>query len=230
MDGQLNSTSIASLFNSEHIEDSPFLDVIINFHRNKNCVECEKKFDLLILLGNLMCLHDVFTERHCASVCRVTYNIAGLLDIPLQEKRRIAVSGYLHDLGKIAIPGKILNKKDPLNWIEKEKIRKHSYYTTILLNNFRIPKDIISWASNHHERLDGSGYPLGLKSHEIDIPSRIIAIADVICALKEERPYRKGLAIKEIIKVLNSDSEKKTLDKDIINEVRKKLKIIITQV
>ena len=108
--------------------------------------------------------------------------------------RKGYIAALLHDLGKLAVPNSILDKNGPLNTEERYIINTHSYYTKLILEQIPGIEDIASWAANHHEKLDGQGYPERLKSDKLDDMDRIIAVCDIYQALTENRPYRDGMS------------------------------------
>lgn len=136
-----------------------------------------------------------FTATHSAGVAAVAYSLAQLNGYPDEKCRKIRIAGYLHDIGKIAVPSEILNKPDKLTEKEFNRMKAHAFYTNSILSELQVLADICAWASSHHEKLDGSGYPFGLDNHSLSEESRIMTYADVLTALREDRPYRKSMPI-----------------------------------
>jgi HD-GYP domain-containing protein (c-di-GMP phosphodiesterase class II) len=122
------------------------------------------------------------------------------------------IAGYLHDIGKLAVPNYILEKSGQLSTKEWRVVHAHSYYTHSILDRVIGFEDITRWASNHHETLDGKGYPFGHSDKELCIGSRIMMVADIFTALAEDRPYRKGLNEQKIQKVFFECVQKNKLD------------------
>ena len=114
------------------------------------------------------------------------------------------IAADLHDLGKLAIPNSILDKPSGLTRKEFQIIQAHPFYTRRILEKIDGFDDITDWAANHHEKLDGSGYPYGLDKNDLDFNSRILACVDIYQALTEDRPYRKGMSHKDAIKIMNN--------------------------
>jgi HD-GYP domain-containing protein (c-di-GMP phosphodiesterase class II) len=110
-----------------------------------------------------------------------------------QEGLRVA--GYLHDVGKISVPAEILSKPGTLTSIELRMVRGHAQIGYDVLKDVAFPWPVAQVALQHHERLDGSGYPHGLKGEEILLEARITAVADVVEAMSSHRPYRAALGI-----------------------------------
>lgn len=125
------------------------------------------------------------------------------------------IAGYLHDLGKIAIPSSILEKPDKLNDNETKIMRSHTYYTYKLLSEVKEFDTINKWAAFHHERLDGNGYPFHIEGENLTLGSRIMAVADIFTAITENRPYRIGMKDETAIKVLHNMVNTGGIDKRI---------------
>lgn len=114
------------------------------------------------------------------------------------------IAGYVHDYGKLAVGPDILDKNGGLNQEELHVVRSHTYYTHRLLQGIRGFESINTWASLHHERLDGSGYPFHFTSENIPFGSRIMAVADIFTAISEIRPYRDAMSKEEVFEVIQS--------------------------
>jgi len=105
------------------------------------------------------------------------------------------VSGYLHDIGKIAIPAEILSKPGKLDDLEYEMIKRHVDVGYEILKKVKLPWPVAEVMRQHHERMDGSGYPLGVNGEDLRIESKILAVSDVVEAMTSHRPYRPGLGL-----------------------------------
>jgi PAS domain S-box-containing protein len=140
-------------------------------------------------------MRDPYTAGHERRVAEIAVAIGAELgfDAPRQEGLRVA--GYLHDVGKITVPTEILAKPGKLTEIEFQLIRGHAQAGYDVLKNVEFPWPVAQVALQHHERIDGSGYPLGLKGDVMLLESRIMAVADVVEAMSSHRPYRPGLGI-----------------------------------
>lgn len=109
--------------------------------------------------------------------------------------RFIELSGEVHDIGKVAVPAEILTKPGRLGPLEYEMVKGHCQTGANILSRASLPWPIVEVTLQHHERMDGSGYPFGLKGSEIIMPARIIAVADVVEAMMNHRPYRPALGL-----------------------------------
>jgi len=156
-----------------------------------------------------------YTASHSTGVASVASELGRLSGFDEKDCAYLRIAGYLHDLGKIAIPPEILDKECSLTESEYAVMRSHSYQTYRILNEISGMDIITKWASFHHERLDGSGYPFGLTADDIPKGARLIAVADVFSALIEERPYRRSLPLNEVCQIMTQMDSK--LDKQILN-------------
>ena len=142
---------------------------------------------------------DHYTAGHSLRVMDYAVKIARSLDLPESEIELLKHACLLHDIGKIGIPDGILNKEEPLSENEREHIYNHPVLGRKILSTAEEFRDILDIIYSHHERIDGNGYPNGLKREEIPLLARIIAVADTYDAMLSERPYRKALSKKEAI-------------------------------
>jgi energy-coupling factor transport system substrate-specific component len=122
------------------------------------------------------------------------------------EIKSLRRAALLHDLGKVAVPGSILDKPGKLTDEEFAVIKEHAQLTIDILKEITPFRDLASVAAYHQERYDGSGYPHGLKGEEIPIPSRVLAVADVFDALTSDRAYRKAMNMGEAVGILKKGS------------------------
>ncbi|KJS50174.1 HD domain-containing phosphohydrolase [Desulfosporosinus sp. BICA1-9] len=158
--------------------------------------------DLADTFADLIDQKSKFTARHSRSVAETVKQLARGFGWEKEQLHEIYIAGLLHDLGKLAIPKKILDKPGALDSFEIEVIRTHTYYTHRLLTEAGFPTRIVEWASHHHERLDGKGYPFALAEKDIDVGARLMAIADIYAALTENRPYRLAMGSGEALNLI----------------------------
>lgn len=158
-----------------------------------------------------------FTHRHSRLVAEVANLIASKLGYPEQKRKNIYVAGLLHDLGKLSIPEEILEKPTKLTRTEYNIIKQHTYITYQILDMIDGFEEIKEWASYHHEKLNGEGYPFHLERDELSTGARIMAVADIFSALVEERPYRKGLPRNKVEKIMRGMVESRSIDGEILN-------------
>ena len=137
-----------------------------------------------------------------------------------RECHMMEIAGFLHDLGKLAVSNEILEKNGALSDEEIHEMRKHTYYTYIILNKIKGLEHISTWAAYHHEKLNGNGYPFHVKGEDFSKLARIMAVADIFTAITEDRPYRAGMSEDEAVRVLNNMVENGSIDGTIVKLVQ----------
>jgi len=146
---------------------------------------------------------DPYTAGHQQRVAQLSCAIAQEMGLTEEQIEGIHVAGVLHDIGKISIPAEILSKPGKLSEIEFLMIKAHPQVGFEILKNIEFPWPVAQITLQHHERMDGSGYPLGLSGEDILLEARILGVADVVEAISSHRPYRPsigiGIALEEII-------------------------------
>lgn len=167
--------------------------------------------DLSRLFSQIIDFRSPFTAHHSSGVAAAAERLAELAGFSPNECRMMRVAGHLHDLGKIAVMNDVLEKQGKLDEPEFNAIRSHTFYTYRTLQSIQDFDTINQWASLHHERLDGSGYPFHLSGDNIPLGSRIMAVADVFTAITEDRPYRAGMNREAAREVLKGMTEKRAL-------------------
>jgi PAS domain S-box-containing protein/putative nucleotidyltransferase with HDIG domain len=135
---------------------------------------------------------DPYTAGHQQRVAELTSAIALEMGLAPEQIRNVRMAAMIHDIGKIYIPAEILSKPGELSPIEIEMIKTHPQFGFDIVKTIDFPRPIASAVLQHHERLDGSGYPMGLKGDELLMESRILMVADVVEAMASHRPYRSG--------------------------------------
>lgn len=164
-----------------------------------------------------------FTHQHSLSLQRLASQVALNLGYDELKTRKISIAAYLHDIGKVMVPNSILEKPSSLTPEEFAVIRQHSYYTKKILRQINGLEEIAEWAGNHHEKLNGQGYPEGLTN--LSEEEQIIAISDVYVALVEDRPYRKGMSHQEAMNILKNMANRGDFDYRLLS----KFNTIITE-
>ncbi len=165
-------------------------------------MDMEQVIDLTSIFSKIIDYRSPFTATHSAGVAAIAERIAELAGFSGDECKMMRVAGNLHDLGKIAVRNAVLEKQDRLNAEEFNEIRSHTFYTFRLLQAINGFETINKWASFHHEKLNGRGYPFHLKDNEIPLGSRVMAVADIFTAITEDRAYRKGMPPEQAARVL----------------------------
>ena len=158
------------------------------------------------------------TVVHTIAVEEISAQIAKMLNIDEDTTRKIKIASMVHDIGKIVIPVSILEKTGKLTDEEYEKIKDHAIIGYKILSDLGVD-DLRDIATLHHEKLDGSGYPFGLKGDEISLEVRIVAIADVVSALVNRRSYKDEYSKEKVISILSDMSLNNKIDREISNLV-----------
>ncbi len=171
------------------------------------------------LFAQIVDAKSPFTAEHSLGTARLAAFMASASGLDKGTCLKIKAAGLLHDLGKLQIPDRILEKPGPLDDEELSCMQHHSYVSYRIINKIDGLEEIAIWLANHHEALDGSGYPFKRKAAQLDQASRIIAIADIFQALGQERPYREARPLEDIISFLVKNAKKGKLDKDIVDLV-----------
>lgn len=138
-------------------------------------------------------VRDPYTAGHQHRTASLALAISQILGLPRKTTEAVYLSALLHDIGKIYVPAEILTKPGKLDTVEFELVKRHPQVGSKILQKIPFPFPICEIVYQHHERLDGSGYPRGLKGDEIIIEARILAVADVVEAMTSHRPYRPAL-------------------------------------
>jgi PAS domain S-box-containing protein len=146
-------------------------------------------------IGRIVEVRDPYTAGHERRVAQLAGDLATRLGWTRPEAEAVRFAGLLHDVGKIGVPSEILTKPAALTPMEFALIKSHPCTTYDLLKDIQFPWPIARTALQHHERLDGSGYPEGLRGDEIIGPARLLAVADVVEAMASHRPYRPALGV-----------------------------------
>jgi PAS domain S-box-containing protein len=140
-------------------------------------------------------IRDPYTAGHQNQTAQLARAIAQEMGLPQDQINGIHTAGLIHDIGKIGIPSDILSKPGKLSALEFSLIKAHSQIGSDILKNIDFPYPVAQWILQHHERLNGSGYPAGLSGDKISPEAKVLAVADVVEAMASHRPYRRALGI-----------------------------------
>jgi len=157
-------------------------------------------------ISSIVEIRDPYTAGHQQRASRLAVAIGRQMGLERDRMEALRVSSLVYEIGKIAIPSEILNKPGSLNSMEKELIRIHPSTAGEILGNIDFPWPIAQIVSQHHERINGSGYPLGIKGDEILFEARILSVADVVEAMCSHRPYRPSLGIEAALQEVERNS------------------------
>lgn len=186
------------------------------WQRNNLLLDLTELVDITKIISQIIDFRSRFTSLHSSGVAAVAEAIAKKRNWKMEECFKIRIAGYLHDIGKLAVPNTILEKEGKLTAEEYNIIRTHTYYSYHLLNTIEALREINQYASLHHERVDGKGYPFHFNGDELKEGSKVMAVADVFTAITEDRPYRRGMPKEKAIKLLEKLSDDKHLDQCVV--------------
>jgi putative nucleotidyltransferase with HDIG domain len=161
--------------------------------------------DSIAAMSKMVEMRDPYTAGHQTKVADLSVAIARGLKLPDDQVKYLRIAALIHDIGKIHIPSDILNKPGKLRDMEWELIRIHAQGSYDILKNIEFPWPIAQIALQHHERLDGSGYPKGLSGDQILLEAKILAVADVVDAMSSDRPYRPALGIEKALEEISQN-------------------------
>lgn len=161
-----------------------------------------------------------FTYRHSLGVANLVNKVTLALGYNEDIQNEMYIAALLHDIGKLLVPNSIIEKNGKLTAEERYEINKHTYYTRWVLDQIDGFEDISNYASNHHEKLNGSGYPLHLCGNQIKELDRIMAICDIYQALTEDRPYRCPMPLEKVWTIIDEMVDRNELDKNLVQQVK----------
>lgn len=182
-------------------------NLVSSIDRNPNALMCMTKIRE----------KDTYLLEHSLNVAILLANFGIHAGLDEEQVQELALSGFLHDIGKIKIPDEILHKPGRLNDQEMTIMKDHVYYGTKVLIEMGIPDSIVETIGQHHERLDGYGYPDGLRGDEITQFGRMIAIVDTYDAITADRCYKAGMSSKKALQILMQDAPEK-YDEELVKQ------------
>jgi HD-GYP domain-containing protein (c-di-GMP phosphodiesterase class II) len=165
-----------------------------------------------------------FTAKHSSGIAEKSQVMADYYNYDEIIKARLYLAASLHDIGKLAISSEILEKPGSLTDEEFLTIKNHVKMTFFMLDELENFEDIKNWASNHHEKLDGTGYPFGKNAEQLDFNSRLMSCLDIYQAVSETRPYHPARSHEDTMKILVGMAEKGFIDGEIVCDIDKVLK------
>jgi len=182
-------------------------------------VQAETVFGLAGFVARIIDYKSVFTQKHSTQIANKAWFMGKYYNYDPENLSELYLAAALHDLGKLAIPSAILEKPGKLTDEEFEVIKRHVHITWELLNEVEGFETICQWASNHHEKVDGNGYPFGKKIDELDFNSKLLMCLDLYQAICEERPYHPGRSHADTMKILYEMADTGKIDKDIVKDL-----------
>lgn len=165
----------------------------------------EELLKSLFVMASLVEARDPYTGGHLWRVARFSQILAEAIELPRADVARIALGGFLHDLGKIGVPDAILNKPDRLTDEEYAVIKTHPEVGARVLSGHPLAKLAEAAVLSHHETPDGKGYPHGLRGDALPLDARIVGLTDAFDAMTSTRPYRRGMPITKALDILQEN-------------------------
>ncbi|MDR0321932.1 MAG: HD domain-containing protein [Treponema sp.] len=176
-------------------------------------------FNLAGFISRIIDYKSVFTCRHSTQIANKAWFMGEYYKYEAEERTKLYLAAALHDIGKLATPLAILEKPDKLSNTEFLIIKEHSRLTWELLKEIEGFETICTWASSHHEKLDGSGYPFGKKADELDFNSRLLTCIDIYQAVSEDRPYHPGRNHRDTMEILCEMANNGKVDSVIVTDM-----------
>ncbi|WP_348845749.1 HD domain-containing phosphohydrolase [Xanthobacter sp. VNH20] len=188
--------------------DAPDLEQrLLNQAPALHCAVMDDAFldDIAVGFASVIDAKSPFTAGHSERVALLSDAIAQQLGCDPKQRRWLRRMALLHDIGKLGVSNIILEKPGPLDAAERATMERHAAHTGEILSRISAFATLAPLAAAHHERLDGKGYPLGLKGDEIAFETRILTVADIFDALSADRPYRKAMPLDRALDILRND-------------------------
>jgi putative two-component system response regulator len=174
--------------------------------------------NVVISLARTIDAKDRYTEGHTERVSQYAAFLGERLGMTDKQIDNLRMGALIHDIGKIGIDQNVLNKPGKLTPAERQQIESHPILGEKICSPLKSLQDVTCIIRNHHERLDGSGYPDGLQGEEIPLEARIVSIVDVFDALTTDRSYRKAMNINEALAILRAEADEGKLDASLVRE------------
>ena len=171
------------------------------------------------LFARIIDYKSVFTQMHSLGVADKAEQMANYYGFDREKTTRFYLAGALHDIGKLVVSNDILEKPGKLTDDEYSAMKDHASATRYILSQIKDIPDISEWASNHHEKLNGSGYPRGLTAEELSFEERLMACIDIYQALTEKRPYKDGMPHEKTIAIMKDMADKNFIDETIVRDM-----------
>jgi HD-GYP domain-containing protein (c-di-GMP phosphodiesterase class II) len=179
-------------------------------------LSAEEVTEFSLLFAHIIDARSPFTATHSSGVANLSVLLHELTGLPQGDRQTMFVAGLLHDIGKMGVPLEFLEKQGPLTKEEFAAVSRHAALSQEVLGGILGFERIAPWGAWHHERLNGSGYPNGHHGDKITLESRLTAVADVLTALTEDRPYRAGMTNEGAFKILDKMVADGALDGEVV--------------
>lgn len=185
-------------------------------HSKERGIEFKELKSLVRIFSHIVDAKSPFTRQHSDGVANLSKYLGNKFSLSEASCEMLELASLLHDIGKLRVPDDLLEKPGKLSEMESITMRRHSFDTYSILKNIKGMETIALWAAQHHERVNGTGYPYQSVSGEISLEARIIAVADVFQALAQRRPYRDSMPPHAILPILNEQVKNGKLDERVV--------------
>ena len=225
--GTLFSKEASDLFfksvRFENIENLQNKGVLAYLHEELQTQVCEYSADdirgISELFAKIVDYKSEFTRAHSKGVAEKAALMAKHYGFDPEKSIRYFFAGAMHDIGKLAVTNDILEKPGKLSDNEFKEMKNHAAATYYILNQIKEIPDIVKWASNHHEKLNGSGYPQGLTAKDLSFEEQLMTCIDIYQALTEKRPYKDGMLHERSISIMLDMADKGELNEKIVRDI-----------
>ena len=185
-------------------------------HTQKRPMVFEELSSLMRIFSSIVDAKSTFTREHSEGVASLARYLGETMQLNEFSCDQLELAGLLHDIGKLRVPDELLEKRGLLTDVERRTMSRHSFDTYNILSMIKGMEEVTLWASQHHERLNGSGYPYHIEADSISLEARIVAVADVFQALAQRRPYRDAMTPQAILDILQTQAQDKLLDARVV--------------
>ena len=186
--------------------------------------ELEHAESVLFTLAHAIEARDPYTHGHCERLAEMSTRLATNLGLSEEHIKALRRAGFVHDIGKVAVPDAILLKPKPLSEEETRVMRKHPVVGERICAPLRTFRLVLPIIRHHHERHDGSGYPDGLRGAEIPVTAAILQLADVYDALTTNRPYRKASPSEVALQIMEKEAARGWWNRELLNAFRERIR------
>ena len=183
-------------------------EVVLTFIPGGLDLSLDEAIELARFMSRVIDFRSLYTAAHSVGVAVSSVRLAEIMGMSEDECKMMLIAGYVHDIGKLKVPKAILEKGEKLTDEEFNIVKEYAYYTHLLLKDLPGFEQIGRWAALHHEKLNGFGYPFGLRAGDIPMGAQILAVADIFSALGEVRAYRQSMEKEGVMKALAESIEK----------------------
>lgn len=199
------------------------IDALLEEELPQHFLECQDSElkSISDMFARIIDYKSAFTMNHSLGIAKKAEIMADFYGYDKLTKQKLYFAGAVHDLGKLIIKRDVLEKNGKLSEDEFLYIQTHASYTYKILSQIKGLEDVTAWASYHHEKLNGRGYPFGKKAADLDKNSRLMACLDIYQALREKRPYKKPMSHQEALTIMYKMADDNFIDREIIDDIDK---------